>query len=257
LTVKVAQIQSTPTPGQSITVTPTLPGTYTYYVLANDGECNEQSSVTLTVNPAATPVSAGPDQEVCAGSNVTLQVTGGGGGGSSTSTEPTGYCAITGAGQVGPINVSINTMNYSSSSLSASPYYEFVPASTATTTLVPGTTYTLSVTCASSASYPTGAIVSVWFDWNRNGVFETTEWYQPYTTGLTGTIQVTVPLNAQMGLTRMRVRSRGAGNINGAGDGCTSFGSGEGEDHQISIGDPNQYTWTSIPAGFTATGFTP
>ncbi|MFM9055442.1 MAG: hypothetical protein ACKOQY_01970, partial [Bacteroidota bacterium] len=78
MVVNVAQIQSLPTPGQSLTVTPTLPGTYVYSVLANEGGCNVVSSVTVTANPPAAAISAGPDQEICSGSSVTLNAIGAG-----------------------------------------------------------------------------------------------------------------------------------------------------------------------------------
>jgi hypothetical protein len=76
--VVVAQNQSVPVLGQSISVTPTLPGTYTYYALANDGACNTVSSVTVVANPAAPAINAGSDQTVCVNSNVTLNASGAG-----------------------------------------------------------------------------------------------------------------------------------------------------------------------------------
>ena len=64
-----------PTPGQNITVTPTLPGTYTYQVTGNDGACNAISTVTVVVNPAAPAISAGSDLTICENGNVTLNST--------------------------------------------------------------------------------------------------------------------------------------------------------------------------------------
>jgi ABC-type arginine/histidine transport system permease subunit len=101
-----------------------------------------------------------------------------------------------------------------------------------TTNLNLGGSYTFSITTNASA------IVSVWFDWNRNGVFEPSEWYQPYTTGTGGSALVTVPVNASSGLTKMRVRSRLTTNPNGATDACLAMGSGETEDYIVSIVAP-------------------
>ena len=43
----------------------------------------------------------------------------------------------------------------------------------------------------------------IYFDWNRDGVFETT---QPFTVGKTSTIKVTVPTEAKEGKSRVRIR---------------------------------------------------
>ncbi|MFM7016129.1 MAG: GEVED domain-containing protein, partial [Bacteroidota bacterium] len=72
MVVKVAQIQSSPTPGQNLTITPTVAGTYTYQVTATDGGCNAISTVTVVANPPAAPISAGADVSVCEGGNVNL-----------------------------------------------------------------------------------------------------------------------------------------------------------------------------------------
>ncbi|MFZ4059322.1 MAG: GEVED domain-containing protein, partial [Ferruginibacter sp.] len=107
------------------------------------------------------------------------------------------------------------------------------------TTLSPGVTYNLSIGFGVAGAY-TGAIVSVWFDWNKNNVFEASEWIQPASfiniSTLT-TTTITVPSNAVLGVTRMRIRSRGNGNTNGSGDACnTGFGSGNSKDFDITIG---------------------
>jgi len=72
MTVKVAQIQSLPTPGQNITVTPTVAGNYVYQVTATDGACATISTVSVTVNDPAPAILAGSDVTVCDGGNVTL-----------------------------------------------------------------------------------------------------------------------------------------------------------------------------------------
>lgn len=214
---------------------PTAAGTYAYKVTGTEVAtgCAVTSTVNVTViDPwnGYTAFVAPATTSICNGTNVALNayVLG-------NQTLPTGYCAVTNAGYVCISNVSFNTLNNTTGCAAASPYYTDYPTSVATTNVAPGQTYTLSISSAVDAVYTTGGIVSVWFDWNRNGVFEATEWYQPYTTGFSGSVSVTVPLNASMGLTKMRVRSRGAGNINGATDACTAMGSGETEDYSINI----------------------
>lgn len=138
------------------------------------------------------------------------------------------YCTPTSAGGACVTNVTINTINNTTPGCSAGNYSQ----QAATTMLQQGVTYNFSVSCDAAA------ITSVWFDFNQNGIYEVSEWTQPYTNATTGTVSVTVPLGAILGTTGMRVRSRLAGNINGAGDACTAFGSGEDEDYLVTIISP-------------------
>ena len=137
------------------------------------------------------------------------------------------YCTPTNSGGSCLTNVNINTLNNTTVGCSGGTNYS---QQTATTTLSLGVTYNISLTCDAAA------ITSVWFDWNQNGSYEVSEWVQPYINATTGSVQVTVPVTAVQGNTGMRVRSRAVGNINGAGDACTAFGSGETEDYVINIG---------------------
>ncbi|MBL0047945.1 MAG: T9SS type A sorting domain-containing protein [Bacteroidetes bacterium] len=115
----------------------------------------------------------------------------------------------------------------------SAPGYQSYPASGATTTSLPrGQNHFVSVTTSSSA------IVSVWIDFDQNGIFDTYEWTQ-VTTASTANVAnvatVNFPLTAALGQTKMRIRSRGALNPNSNLDACTSFGSGESEDYIITI----------------------
>jgi len=246
-----------------IVTTPTAAGTYAYKVTGIETAtgCAVTSTVNVTViDPwnGYTAFVAPSTASICNGNNVSLSafVLG-------NQTLPTGYCSVTNAGYACIGNVTFNTLNNTTACAAASPYYTDYPTSVATTNVAPGQTYTLSISSLTDAVYTTGAIVSVWFDWNRNGVFEATEWYQPFISGFSGSVQVTVPVNASMGLTKMRVRSRGAGNINGATDACTAMGSGETEDYSINIASANaaSFAWkengatigTTNPLSYTGT----
>ena len=85
--------------------------------------------------------------------------------------------------------------------------------------------------------YSANAIGSVWFDWNQSGTFDSTEWKQINTTGTRATISFTVPANASLGKTLMRIRSKSnvGGGTNTALNACTSFTSGETEDYLINV----------------------
>jgi hypothetical protein len=226
---------STTVAGNTVNVTPTTPGTYVYQVYGTDGICSTTSTVSVTLNdvPNITNPSATPSI-VCSGSNVNLQAT------SIISgpvTLPSYTCTPSSSGSACLTLVSINTLTRAS--VCEAGNYIDVPSSSVTTNLTPGQTYTLSLTTNASA------ITSVWFDWNRDGVFTASEWLQPFVSGTTGTVSVLVPILANGGQTKMRVRSRLSGNTNGSSDACSSFGSGEAEDYSINIQTDNSasYNW--------------
>jgi len=156
----------------------------------------------------------------------------GGGSGTSTPTNVTlisdacvcnAYCVPSQSGSACITNVTFNTIN--NTTVCATPFYSFQSPST---TLIQGTTYPITISCNDFA------IVSVWIDWNGNGTFEASEWYQPYTSATTGTINITVPVSS-VSNPRMRIRSRLQFNVNGSGDACTFFGSGETEDYCLEV----------------------
>ncbi len=166
--------------------------------------------------------------------------------------DPTAcYCAATNGGSSCITNVTLNTLNRTSAGCENSPdYYTSVPVGTATTTVNQGVQYPLSVSIDSSGD----AIVSVWIDYNRNGMFESLEWNQIATNALSGstsTITISIPGSASLGQTGMRIRSRASGNNNDSTDACTSMGSGETEDYIITIGAGTACSGT--PTAGTAT----
>ena len=244
------------TTANPISVTPTTAGTYTYTVTANDATagCTTIASVSVTVKALPVIDSVRASQSpICAGTTVTLN-----GYSAGLSSGPTGlpatYCVPDASGGAGsnPItSVTFNTLS-NTGIVQASPYYDIYPATgTNTTTVFAGQTYALTVAAATS-------ILSVWIDYNRNGVFEPTEWQQVWTSASSGTINILIPANAVAGQTAMRLRSRGAGNTNGSADACSTFFSGTGQDYTLNIiGVVKQnpalnYTWA--PGGMT--GFT-
>ncbi|WP_139422046.1 GEVED domain-containing protein [Chryseobacterium mulctrae] len=154
------------------------------------------------------------------------------------------YCPPVNSGGNGTLinNVLFGTINNNSSTAqpTASPYYTFYPS--ATTTVVMGTTENLSITISTAGTY-TGAITSVWIDWNQDGTLSATEHFYVgpgsgsagIPSGTTLSVPVTIPVSAVPGLTRMRIRTRGNANPNLPTDACTNFGSGETEDYNITV----------------------
>ncbi|MES2138716.1 MAG: GEVED domain-containing protein [Bacteroidota bacterium] len=145
------------------------------------------------------------------------------------------YCTPSSGGGACITNVTIGTLNRSSAACENSPtYYTSVPVGTATATLNQSTSSPLSVTNGSTGA----AIISVWIDYNQNGLFDASEWTQVATNAVasaTSTVNIVVPGTATLGQTRMRVRSRSFGSPNAATDACTDFFSGEVEDYVVTI----------------------
>ena len=156
------------------------------------------------------------------------------------------YCAANSYGSGSCIQaVSINTLTSTTTGCANT-----VILKPETTTLTQGATYPITVTTEATPS-----IVSIWFDWNNDLTFSADEWYQPYTNASTGSINVTVPHTSYEGGIRMRVRSRGTGNPNGAADGCnTGFGSGTTEDFCITIIPATACSGTPSPGNTTGPG---
>jgi hypothetical protein len=220
-------------------------------------------------------------------------------GGGQTSTAQTAtfttfpYCTTSLGGgscaagdNISNVSIAGTALNNTSTACTVSngnAYTLFPATGAATATLGAGGAYQLSVTSTTSS------IISVWIDYNQNGTFEAAEWTQVATSSTANapaTATILVPANAVQGRTGMRIRSRGAGNINGSADACTNFASGETEDYIVTIGpvvacpavsglavssitatsasltftgssSASNYTITYTPTGGTATTVTP
>jgi PKD repeat protein len=129
-------------------------------------------------------------------------------------------------------NVTLNTINNNSGSTT---YSNFTAIST---TVNPGSNYTLSVNVTVNGAWVQHAIV--WIDWNKNCTFgdagETFDLGQ--TPGTTGTFTlsstVTVPSGASIGSTRMRVSER----YNQNPGPCDVTTYGEAEDYTVIVMNP-------------------
>ncbi len=141
-------------------------------------------------------------------------------------------------------NTLLNTDHSNCVVANGSTYGNYPPAGTNTTTLYKTLPFDLSVTTNDAA------IESVWFDFDQDGVLETTEWWQITTASVANvpsTVSITIPSSAVEGLCIMRIRSRLSGNTNGAGDACTNFGSGICEDYYVTIAAPTSPYLSAIP----------
>ncbi|MBO2007959.1 GEVED domain-containing protein [Hymenobacter negativus] len=123
-----------------------------------------------------------------------------------------------------------------------------------TTTLNQGGIYPITVSIRANASPSQAAL---WIDFDHNGTFDPTDNVEYYLLGTpassgnyTYTINVTVPANAPLGATRMRVRERNSLFANTAACDASGYG-GETEDYLFTVGPPQQCT--NPPATITAT----
>ena len=221
---------------------PTVSGTYTLTASQSAGDCTTTATVIITVNNpnVTTAVSTTP---ICLGASTTISASS---SASGPSTLPGVYCVPVQSGGSAISSITFNTL--SNTTTQVSPFYDIYPATgTTTTNLVPGQTYPLTITTSGTS------IVSVWFDWNRDGVFTPSEWTQPWTAATTGTVNITVPSNAVFGATGMRIRTRLNGNTNGDSSACDSFGSGTTQDYTVNVqvDGTSSYTYSWSPGGAT------
>jgi hypothetical protein len=249
-----------PLAGAAQTITPSLSGIYSYVITGTNGVCTESDTVITTVNdlPVITSVTGNPSG-VCNNDTINLAVSSFVNG---PQVLPAGYCAVQNAGGSGSLihNVVFNTIsNNTAASPAVAPYYTIYNQ---TTTVNIGQTYPLTVTIDPLGIYSL-TTASVWIDFNRNGVYEVSEWFNAginIPSGTSNTVNITIPVNALPGLTGMRIRTRG-NTLNNATYGCTYMGSGESEDYQVNIqaapANPYTYTWNTIPAATGASTTTP
>jgi hypothetical protein len=153
------------------------------------------------------------------------------------------------------LNATGLSCNTVTTSFGTSAYTAYPNTGSTTGTLLQGLTYPITVNTNGSS------ILSVWVDFNQNGVFEASEHTQIATSSTANqavTVSFTVPANATLGLTGLRVRSRGTGNANGPTDACTTMGGGETKDFVVTIGAaPSCAPAAGLAAGnITTTGAT-
>jgi PKD repeat protein len=141
-------------------------------------------------------------------------------------------------------------INHYPSTFTATPYGAYYPPTpTTTTSVVAGNTYPLTFTIN---GVNTNAIAGVWIDYNRDGVFGTTEFTQLGLTNapnIANTYNINIPSTAISGLTRMRVRTRASGNLLNASSSCITMGSGGWYDYDLNILGTNNLTCVDTVIG--------
>ncbi|CAL2112416.1 conserved protein of unknown function precursor containing a type A C-terminal secretion signal. Probable M12B family metalloprotease [Tenacibaculum sp. 190130A14a] len=155
-------------------------------------------------------------------------------------TNPT-YCAAGHQGTNYIAQVTFGSINNSSTNNS---YTNFTNQST---TVQRGQSLSLTVTPGITANNWSSNVVAAWIDWNRDGTFSIAERVLLKSPGVGGqTTTVTVPNDAQLGITRLRVRYRWASNPNPCG--TSSNDGNEVEDYNIIVNGGNGNDDTTPPS---------
>ena len=220
----------------------TTPGTYSDTLVSVNG-CDSLVITTLTFNTSPTINSlTAIDNSLCIGESTQMTVV------ATVPTTP--YCIpVTSCSFPDVItNVSLGTIaNNSGLTCSGSGGYIAYP-STVTTTLTAGVSSPLTVTTGGDTE---GA--AVWIDYNQNGIFENSEMVLNGYLGSNPAVynaNVTAPLTALNGQTRMRVRCVYNQNPSGIGP-CSNTTFGETEDYTITIvGGVDQFVYNWSPSLF-------
>jgi hypothetical protein len=220
------------------------------------------SATTVNPNPTASPVAlTGLTPYTLYSASVTPICNVGTAPAATTGFVTTPYCtsnihsvACSAADQINAVSIAsttFNNVNLSCANTGQLGYSFFAPAAGTTATLAQSGSYPVSVTSTTSS------IISVWIDFDQDGLFEASEHTQiatASTAGVAATASISIPAGAVLGQTGMRVRTRLVTNANGPTDACTSFGSGETEDYLVTIGAPAPCSPVSSLAATGVTG---
>lgn len=140
-----------------------------------------------------------------------------------------GNCATTALDSIAIVSTSLAN---GPSGCAPSFYTAYPSTGTTTADLTQGQTYSV-VTKFNGA-----AKASMWIDYNHNGVFDNSEWTLVTNASVAGTEVISnlqIPINASLGQTGMRIRTRATNGALDSAQACATFGSGETEDYIINI----------------------
>jgi len=130
------------------------------------------------------------------------------------------------------VGIAGTTLNNGASGCGINYYTSYPVSSTTTASLTQGESYAI------TTKFTGNVKASVWIDYNQNGIFENSEWQQICTTSTANTpvtANINIPMNALVGNTGMRIRSRSSAGANDSTSACATFGTGETEDYTVTI----------------------
>ncbi len=123
-------------------------------------------------------------------------------------------------------------VNYRTCPFGTRTFIRFGPRDTTTATLRRGSTYILNYRVNANSN------MSAWLDNDQSGGFEGGEWTdlgRNVGPNVTSRANLVIPATAKLGLTTLRIRTRGLPSNNGNGDACTAFNSGVTYDFPVTI----------------------
>ena len=131
-------------------------------------------------------------------------------------------------------NVTMGTLNNTSTYSTNAPAY-FTSYNNTPVNITSGTTQNISITVGNQAQQHT----AVWIDLDQDGNFNSTEMLASSVTAAPGNATImyslAIPINANIGLTRMRVRGGSNNQYSSGGGACSSSQYGETEDYMVNI----------------------
>lgn len=161
------------------------------------------------------------------------------------------YCGSFLGGDTSPsidtIKILGTTLNNGTPGAAPSFYTMYPVTGNTTASLTQGATYTL------HARFGSAAISSMWIDYDQNGLYDSYEWTQVTTNAITNDITFTVPINASVGLTGLRIRTNDPSESSDPNSACDYYGWGETEDYVITIALAPPCTGTPTAGTTTAT----
>jgi hypothetical protein len=122
-------------------------------------------------------------------------------------------------------------------------------------TVTQGTRYTLTLERTSCGEFYV-AIIGAWIDWNQNRLWETSELLFPFSQQIgTMSFSFTVPSNARIGRTRMRLQVQEIGSVSTSTiDPCAMFQWGDTKDYSIDVAGATAALEGSVVGMITAEG---
>lgn len=170
----------------------------------------------------------------------------------TTSTAALNYCTSQGNSTADEKIGKVVFGSISNTSTGTTGYENYTALST---TASRGTAYTITITPFwTSTVYSEG--YSVWIDYNQNGLFTDAGeqvWTKATSTAAMASGSFTIPSNATLGTTRMRVSMK----YNGTPTACETFSYGQVEDYSVTIsGGTLDTTAPSAPTALVASGTT-
>ena len=147
-------------------------------------------------------------------------------------TSTLGGGCVTSLTSIDSVNITGTSMHFGFTGCSLNNYASYPDSGNSTASLHKNFTYELLTKFAGVSR------AGAWIDFDHSGSFDSTEFISITDTSILDSVtktMISIPANASMGKTGMRIRTRAIAGTLTAKDACSQFGSGETEDYVITI----------------------